>query len=186
MFLVFACLKRQRFSDMHWNHNIVKQLSWLHNFRFKPRALQLFLKLDSSCRTQNINYRKELTTLNSEITNPSRDPHNNQDKPSEYSAPADQSLARWPRPWAEMPLYRTISDRGIWKKNSRHEVSRQSTSWLPPSDKEHISIFPQDPKPQHFHKPAYIDKEKPVVTYSQVTHKENGGLIAIGFLQQLN
>ena len=106
------------------------------------------------------------------------------------------SLARCRRPSAGMPLYRTISDRGIWKKNSRHEVSHQSTvflsadilpfRYLPSSDKTNIFIFPQDPKPQHFHKPAYIDKEKPVVTYSQVTDKENGGSNALKFLQRLN
>ena len=45
-----------------------------------------------------------------------------------------------------MPLYRTISDRGLWKKNQKNE----------------------DPKPQHFHKPNYIDKNKPVITYSQL------------------
>eukprot|EP00090_Calanus_glacialis_P027954 TRINITY_DN4457_c0_g1_i1.p1 TRINITY_DN4457_c0_g1~~TRINITY_DN4457_c0_g1_i1.p1 ORF type:complete len:1674 (-),score=340.16 TRINITY_DN4457_c0_g1_i1:2371-7392(-) len=45
-----------------------------------------------------------------------------------------------------MPLYRTVSDRGLWKKNQKNE----------------------DPKPQHFHKPNYIDKNKPVITYSQL------------------
>jgi len=45
-----------------------------------------------------------------------------------------------------MPLYRTISDRGLWKKNQKNE----------------------DPRPQHFHKPSYIDKSKPVITYSQL------------------
>ena len=43
-----------------------------------------------------------------------------------------------------MPLYRTVSDRGLWKK------------------------YKHDAKPQHFHKPAYIDKEAPIVTYSHL------------------
>ena len=46
-----------------------------------------------------------------------------------------------------MSLYRTVSDRGLWKKNQRN----------------------QDPKPQHFHKPQYIDKESPAVTYSRLS-----------------
>ena len=46
-----------------------------------------------------------------------------------------------------MSLYRTVSDRGLWKKNQRN----------------------QDPKPQHFHKPQYIDKSAPTVTYSRLS-----------------
>ena len=46
-----------------------------------------------------------------------------------------------------MALYRTVSDRGLWKKNQRN----------------------QDPAPQHFHKPQYIDKTVPVVTYSRLS-----------------
>ena len=46
-----------------------------------------------------------------------------------------------------MSLYRTVSDRGLWKKNQRKE----------------------DPAPQHFHKPQYIDKSAPVVTYSRLS-----------------
>ena len=49
-----------------------------------------------------------------------------------------------------MPLYRTVSDRGLWKKQAKNE----------------------NPQPQHFHKPSYIDKDKPVVTYSQVHHNK--------------
>ena len=30
------------------------------------------------------------------------------------------------------------------------------------------ALFPQDPAPQHFHKPNYIDKSRPQITYSQV------------------
>ena len=43
-----------------------------------------------------------------------------------------------------MPLYRTVSDRGLWKK------------------------YKNEARPQHFHKPGYIDKSNPVVTYSQL------------------
>ena len=43
-----------------------------------------------------------------------------------------------------MPIYRTVSDRGLWKKYQRSEQSGQ---------------------PQHFHKPHYLDKEKPVVSH---------------------
>ena len=46
-----------------------------------------------------------------------------------------------------MSLYRTVSDRGLWKKNQRN----------------------QDPTPQHFHKPQYIDKSVPQVTYSRLS-----------------
>ena len=46
-----------------------------------------------------------------------------------------------------MALYRTISDRGLWKKNQRN----------------------QDPQPQHFHKPQYIDHQGPQVTYSRLS-----------------
>ena len=46
-----------------------------------------------------------------------------------------------------MALYRTISDRGLWKKNQRN----------------------QDPQPQHFHKPQYIDHQAPQVTYSRLS-----------------
>ena len=42
-----------------------------------------------------------------------------------------------------MPLYRTVSDRGLWKKYQRSEQVAQ---------------------PQHFHKPHYLDKTKPVVS----------------------
>ena len=44
-----------------------------------------------------------------------------------------------------MPIYRTVSDRGLWKKYQRSEQSGQ---------------------PQHFHKPHYLDKEKPVVSHT--------------------
>ena len=44
-----------------------------------------------------------------------------------------------------MALYRTVSDRGLWKKNQQR----------------------QDPTPQHFHKAQYIDRAAPVVTYSR-------------------
>ena len=84
--------------------------------------------------------------------------------------------------WPGMPLYRTVSDRGLWKKNRTKEVgllfSFQSLS-LPYSYPIHllrpsflISLSDlkssQDPAPQHFHKPNYIDKARPQVTYSQV------------------
>ena len=46
-----------------------------------------------------------------------------------------------------MALYRTTSDRGLWKKNQRN----------------------QDPQPQHFHKPQYIDHQGPQVTYSRLS-----------------
>jgi len=42
-----------------------------------------------------------------------------------------------------MPLYRTNSDRGLWKKYRKEQ-------------------------PQHFHKPCYLDTKKPQVTYSQL------------------
>ena len=46
-----------------------------------------------------------------------------------------------------MPIYRTVSDRGLWKKYQRSAQAGQ---------------------PQHFHKPQYLDKDKPVVSnYSQ-------------------
>ena len=41
-----------------------------------------------------------------------------------------------------MPLYRTNSDRGLWKKY-------------------------RDPQPQHFHKPQYLELEKPKPQVSQ-------------------
>ena len=43
--------------------------------------------------------------------------------------------------WYEMPIYRTNSDRGLWKKY-------------------------REPQPQHFHKPSYLelDKSKPQVS----------------------
>jgi hypothetical protein len=41
-----------------------------------------------------------------------------------------------------MPLYRTVSDRGLWKKYQKEQV-------------------------QHFHKPQYLDKgDKPLVSES--------------------
>ena len=46
-----------------------------------------------------------------------------------------------------MALYRTVSDRGLWKKNQRN----------------------QDPQPQHFHKPQYIEHGGPQVTYSRLS-----------------
>ena len=42
---------------------------------------------------------------------------------------------------------RTVSDRGLWKKNQRN----------------------QDPRPQHFHKPQYLDSDTPRVTYSRLS-----------------
>ena len=45
-----------------------------------------------------------------------------------------------------MPLYRTVSDRGLWRKYSKQQAAA----------------------PQHFHKSSYIDKSGPVVTYSQL------------------
>ena len=45
-----------------------------------------------------------------------------------------------------MPIYRTVSDRGLWKKYQRSEQSGQ---------------------PQHFHKPQYLDKNKPVVSKTE-------------------
>ena len=48
---------------------------------------------------------------------------------------------------SSMALYRTVSDRGLWKKNQRN----------------------QDPRPQHFHKPQYIDTAAPQVTYSRLS-----------------
>ena len=44
---------------------------------------------------------------------------------------------------SKMPIYRTVSDRGLWKKYQRSEQSGQ---------------------PQHFHKAHYLDKNKPVVS----------------------
>ena len=83
--------------------------------------------------------------------------------------------------WPGMPLYRTVSDRGLWKKNRTKEVGLFLSPYyhilihypihlLRPSCL--ISLFSlkpsQDPAPQHFHKPNYIDKARPQVTYSQV------------------
>ena len=59
-----------------------------------------------------------------------------------------------------MSLYRTVSDRGLWKKY-------QKTGSGGGGGGQGGGNGP-GPQPQHFHKPKYIDKETPVVTYSQL------------------
>ena len=71
-----------------------------------------------------------------------------------------------------MPLYRTVSDRGLWKKKQTKEVGIWSLNFHAFSSiclqTSFSTLFPQDPAPQHFHKPNYIDKSRPQITYSQV------------------
>ena len=59
-----------------------------------------------------------------------------------------------------MPIYRTVSDRGLWKKYHKAEQAGQ---------------------PQHFHKPQYLDRNKPVVSIKLPNESDKNDVVIAVF-----
>ena len=59
-----------------------------------------------------------------------------------------------------MPIYRTVSDRGLWKKYQKAEQAGQ---------------------PQHFHKPQYLDRNKPVVSIKLPNESDKNDVVIAVF-----
>ena len=59
-----------------------------------------------------------------------------------------------------MPIYRTVSDRGLWKKYQKAEQAGQ---------------------PQHFHKPQYLDRNKPVVSIKLPSESDKNVVVIVDF-----